>query len=62
MCGRYTLCTEEETDERRRIVEELQKKNGEVKTGEIFPTNVAPVLIAQDGKPVPCLLYTSRCV
>ena len=57
MCGRYTLFTEEETDELRRIVEELQKKNGEVKTGEIFPTNVAPVLIAQDGKPVP-MAYT----
>ena len=26
MCGRYTLFTEEETDELRRIVEELQKK------------------------------------
>ena len=57
MCGRYTLFTEDETDELRRRVEELQKKNGEVMTGEIFPTNVAPVLIALDGKPVP-MAYT----
>lgn len=52
MCGRYTLFTSEECEEIREIIEEVNRKhhNAEIKTGEIFPTNLAPILIADSGK------------
>lgn len=47
MCGRYTLFTDEEYKDIRTIIEEVERKHGEgcVKTGEIFPTNAAPILL-----------------
>lgn len=50
MCGRYTISIDEQ--EIRDIVNAItqQHPGAEVKTGEIYPTNPAPVLLAvQDG-------------
>lgn len=46
MCGRYTLSIDEQ--EIRDIVHAITQQNpgAEVKTGEIYPTNPAPVLLA----------------
>lgn len=48
MCGRYVLFSDTEMQDIRDIIDEVQRKvNGEIKTGEIFPTDKAPVLIQQ---------------
>lgn len=46
MCGRYTLFTDTEAREIREIIEAAQRQAGSapLKTGEIFPTNLAPIL------------------
>jgi putative SOS response-associated peptidase YedK len=50
MCGRYVLFGSEELQEIRDIINEVQRKvNGEIKTGEVFPTDRAPVLIQKEG-------------
>ena len=54
MCGRYHIDTEEEIAEMREILEEINRKyadsqqHAQMKTGEIFPTNLAPV-VGMDG-------------
>ncbi|WP_085833486.1 SOS response-associated peptidase [Clostridium merdae] len=53
MCGRYVLFSDPEMAEIREIIEEVQRKHQEIKTGEIFPTNKVPVLIQEDGKITP---------
>ena len=55
MCGRYTLFTSEEYAEIREIIAEAGRKrpDAEIKTGEIFPTNTVPVLVAGRGGPEP---------
>ncbi|EPR13110.1 SOS response-associated peptidase [Ruminiclostridium papyrosolvens] len=56
MCGRYAIFTEEENQELRNIVndinEKLKEKATAMKTGEIFPTDTVPVItdISSDGK------------
>ena len=52
MCGRYTLFTEEQTEDIRNIIREVQDKQPEnnMKSGEIFPTNTAPSLKAEGGQ------------
>ena len=52
MCGRYTLFTEEQTEDIRNIIREVQEKQSEnnMKSGEIFPTNTAPILKAEGGQ------------
>lgn len=50
MCGRYVLFSDTEMQDIRDIIDEVQRKvNGEIKTGEIFPTDKPPVLIQQQG-------------
>lgn len=51
MCGRYSLYTEEENQEIMRIVRSLEARypGNAMKRGEIFPTNVAPILCAAGG-------------
>ena len=50
MCGRYVLFSDTEIQDIRDIIDEVQRKvNGEIKTGEIFPTDKAPVLIQEQG-------------
>lgn len=59
MCGRYSLFTDEQNEEIRNIIEEVNKKyyGSDMKTGEIYPTNTAPVLIAakQQLEPAPLI-------
>lgn len=50
MCGRYVLFSDPEIEEIREIIEEVQRKNQDIKTGEIGPTNSAPVLIRKDNR------------
>lgn len=49
MCGRYQLAPEE-SDE---ILEIIRQVEGRVKTGEIYPTNVVPVLLEATGELAP---------
>lgn len=53
MCGRYVLFSDPEMAEIRQIIEEVQQKLEDIKTGEIFPTNKAPVLLQENGKLMP---------
>lgn len=52
MCGRYYIADEEEIIEMREILREVNQRYANrpelalLKTGEVFPTNVAPVLLA----------------
>lgn len=49
MCGRYTLFDEIENTEIDNMIREIMQNSPDVKihTGEIFPTNTAPIIIAQ---------------
>jgi putative SOS response-associated peptidase YedK len=52
MCGRYVAYTDEDYTEMANIVNEVQQKLGgteELKTGEIFPTDLAPILLSREG-------------
>ena len=55
ICGRYTVFSEAEIIEMHAIIEEIGRKFGSeaIKTGEIFPTNVAPVLTLNDNRLAP---------
>lgn len=46
MCGRYTLFTEEDNQQIKQILEHLKNHplRTQMKTGEIFPTNLAPII------------------
>jgi putative SOS response-associated peptidase YedK len=56
MCGRYNF-TVEQNDEIIEILEKLNAKfhNKAVKTGEIYPTDLAPILIEEEQKISPTL-------
>lgn len=58
MCGRYTFFTDKELQEVDEIIEqisnEIQLEN--MKAGEIFPTDLAPVLLPQEDIIVPRLM------
>jgi len=57
MCGRYQIAMEEDIIEIREILDEINEryKNkpdlSAMKTGEIFPTETAPVLVSGNGRP-----------
>jgi len=55
MCGRYTVFTEAEIIEMNAIIAEVSRRfgSGAVKTGEIFPTNIAPILTMEDHRLAP---------
>jgi putative SOS response-associated peptidase YedK len=57
ICARYTVFTEDEIIEMRAIIDEVSRKfgDGAVKMGEIYPTNIAPILTLEDNRlaPVP---------
>lgn len=44
MCGRYYIAEEDSAAELQEIIEQLNRRGATVKTGEIFPSNTAPVL------------------
>lgn len=52
MCGRYSLFTEEESQEIRRIIKSLDAKypGNNMKHGEIYPTDTAPILCQQNNE------------
>lgn len=54
MCGRYSLAPDE-SREIAQIVAEVQSRFGaaSIHTGEIFPTNAAPILLAEEQKMTP---------
>ena len=54
MCGRYSLAPDE-SREIARIVEEVQSRFGadSIRTGEIFPTNTVPILLADGQEMIP---------
>lgn len=62
MCGRYQVSTEEEIIEVREIINEVNEKYKDkpllasMTTGEIFPTNTAPILVAGESKPQAALM------
>nr|WP_122013395.1 SOS response-associated peptidase [Maliibacterium massiliense] len=50
MCGRYNIEDEEANTVMRQIIDEASARLGApIKTGEIFPTNIAPVLALDGG-------------
>ena len=53
MCGRYTLYTDGQAEEIRQIVEIAQRQvRGQLKLGEVFPSDRAPILVANQDKVV----------
>lgn len=53
MCGRYTLYTGEQAEEIRQIIDIAQRQvNGQLKLGEVFPSDRAPILVANQDKVV----------
>lgn len=58
MCGRYTVFTEEEIIEMRTIIDEVNRRfssdaGSALKTGEIRPTDVAPIIGIDGGRLAP---------
>lgn len=56
MCGRYSLFLDEDIAELQRIVRETEGKlqgKAALKTGEIYPTNMAPILTGSSLSPEP---------
>jgi putative SOS response-associated peptidase YedK len=51
MCGRYVVFSEKDIEEINQIIREVSERFGKdsVKTGEIYPTNQAPVFVAEKG-------------
>lgn len=58
MCGRYTFFTDKELQEVDEIIEKINEeiRQEKMKTGEISPTDTAPVLVEKGGAMVPRLL------
>jgi len=47
MCGRYTLFSDTENTEIKKMVEEVNRKyNVQIKIGDISPSNLAPIIKA----------------
>ncbi len=44
MCGRYYIAGEDSATELQEIIEQLNRRDAEVKTGEIYPADIVPVL------------------
>lgn len=55
MCGRYTVFSEEEITEIRAIIAEVNRKfgDGAISTGDIYPTNMAPILTLEGNRLAP---------
>ena len=62
MCGRYYIDDDDTIAEMRSILNELSRKyqgtpmGAGMKTGEIFPTDIAPVIVAGKDAPAPVLM------
>ncbi len=52
MCGRFYIAAEDNDEEIARILKEMNRETPqaqEVRSGEIFPSQIAPVIVAQPG-------------
>lgn len=47
MCGRYGMFTDADEAAIRKIIKDVE---GRIKTGEVYPTNLAPVLLPEAGE------------
>jgi putative SOS response-associated peptidase YedK len=58
MCGRYTFFTDKELQEVDEIIDQISNEMQleKMKTGEIFPTDLAPVFVPQDDIVIPRLM------
>lgn len=58
MCGRYTFFTDKELQEVDEIIDQISNEMQleKMKTGEIFPTDLAPVFVPQDDMVIPRLM------
>ena len=62
MCGRYQISMEEEIVEMREIFREINERYKDtlqrqaMKTGEVFPADIAPVLVSGENKPQAALM------
>ncbi|HVI42254.1 MAG TPA: SOS response-associated peptidase [Anaerovoracaceae bacterium] len=58
MCGRYTFFTDKELQEVDEIIEQISNEIQleKMKVGEIFPTEMAPILLPQDDIIIPRLM------
>jgi putative SOS response-associated peptidase YedK len=58
LCGRYTFFTDKELSEIDEIIEQVSNEVQleKMKTGEIFPTDLVPVLLPQDEIIIPRLM------
>ena len=45
MCGRYTIFSDKENKEIMEIIRQVNEKHNNIKLGENFPTNMAPVIL-----------------
>lgn len=55
MCGRYVVFTDSEYDEIQSIIDEVSKEyktSENVAKGEVFPTDIAPVIYEHKGKSI----------
>ncbi len=52
MCGRYTLLTDEEYQDIRKIIRTVQEKDHKMKIGEIYPPNQTSILVHEKGATV----------
>lgn len=59
MCGRYTVFSEEEITDMKAILSEISSRFSDVpiQTGEIFPTNLAPILSIEENRLAPRPAY-----
>jgi putative SOS response-associated peptidase YedK len=57
MCGRYAIEFEDEINEFKQIIDEINRRynntevHAQMKTGEIFPSNTVPILASNDPQP-----------
>jgi len=60
VCGRYVIQEDWDIDEVKKILRDINEKYNSTgvsaKTGEIFPTNNAPILSVQNGRPALSLM------
>ena len=48
MCGRYVIFSDKENKEIMEIIRQVNEKHHNIKLGEFFPTNIAPVILKND--------------
>ncbi len=51
MCGRYVLADDKDNFEIQRVIEVISAGYDRLRTGDIYPTNEAPILSVIDGRP-----------